>query len=79
MLETCRQLRQGTNDYVSIVERSFNASERSVQFYLVAMTAAESADYRDQRMFDDIAARNGFSDEAVASRIDAFRSEHRSR
>lgn len=30
-------------------------------------------------MFADIAARNVFSDAAVASRIDAFRSEHRAR
>ncbi|MFT4930255.1 MAG: hypothetical protein ACI91T_000121 [Natronomonas sp.] len=29
MLGTCRQLRQGTNNYVSIVELSFNAIERS--------------------------------------------------
>jgi hypothetical protein len=27
MLGTCRQLRQGTNNYVSIVELSFNAME----------------------------------------------------
>jgi len=44
------------------------------------MTAAESADYRTHEdVFDDIAARNVFSDEDVASRIDAFRSEHRAR
>ncbi|MFC7133294.1 MULTISPECIES: hypothetical protein [Salinibaculum] len=80
MLGTCRQLRQGTNNHVSIVELSFNAIERSFQFYLVEMTAAESADYRKhEEVFDDIAARNIFSDEAVAGRIDAFRSEHRSR
>jgi len=80
MLGTCRQLRQGTNNYVSIVELSFNAIERSFQFYLVEMTTAESTDYRDHaEVFDDIAARNVFSDEDVASRIDAFRSEHRSR
>ena len=80
MLGTCRQLRQGTNNYVSIVELSFNAIERSFQFYLVKMTAAESADFiNHEDVFDDIAARNVFSDEDVASRIDAFRSEHRSR
>ncbi|OVE82933.1 hypothetical protein [Natronolimnobius baerhuensis] len=80
MLGTCRQLRQGTNNYVSIVELSFNAIERSFQFYLVEMTSAESADYRKhEEVFADIAARNVFSDEEVASRIDAFRSEHRSR
>jgi hypothetical protein len=80
MLGTCRQLRQGTNNYVSIVELSFNAIERSFQFYLVEMTAAESADYRKHEdVFDDIAAKNLFSDEDVAGRIDAFRSEHRSR
>lgn len=80
MLGTCRQLQQGTNNYVSIVELSFNAIERSFQFYLVEMTTAESADYRThEAVFDDIAARNVFSDETVASRIDAFRSEHRSR
>ena len=45
MLGTCQQLRQGTNNYVSIVELSFNATERSFQFYLVEMTTAESADY----------------------------------
>jgi len=33
MLGTCRQLRNGTNNYVSIVELSFNAIERSFQFY----------------------------------------------
>jgi hypothetical protein len=44
------------------------------------MTAAGSADYRQHEdVFDDIAARNVFSDEDVASRIEAFRSEHRSR
>ena len=80
MLGTCRQLREGTNNYVSIVELSFNAIERSFQFYLVDMTAAESADYRNHaEVFDDIAARNIFSDEGIAGRIDAFRSEHRSR
>ena len=35
MLGTCRQLRQGTNNYVSIVELSFNAIERSFQFYQI--------------------------------------------
>lgn len=80
MLGTCQQLRQGTNNYVSIVELSFNAIERSFQFYLVEMTAAESADYiNHEEVFDDIAARNVFSDENIASRIEAFRSEHRSR
>jgi hypothetical protein len=80
MLGTCRQLRAGTNNYVSIVELSFNAIERSFQFYLVEMTAAESADYRQhEEVFDDIEARNVFSSEAVADRIDAFRAEHRSR
>ena len=44
------------------------------------MTAAESADFiNHEEVFDDIAARNVFSDEDIASRIDAFRSEHRSR
>ena len=80
MLGTCRQLRDGTNNYVSIVELSFNAIERSFQFYLVEMTTAESADYlTHEDVFDDIAARNIFSDNEIASRIDAFRSEHRSR
>lgn len=80
MLGTCRQLRQGTNNYVSIVELSFNAIERTFQFYLIEMTTAESADYRNHEdVFDDIAARNVFSDEDVASRIEMFRSEHRSR
>ena len=80
MLGTCQQLRQGTNNYVSIVELSFNAIERSFQFYLVEVTTAESADYiNHEKVFDDIAARNVFSDEGIASRIEAFRSEHRSR
>ncbi|WP_123538219.1 hypothetical protein [Halosimplex salinum] len=80
MLGTCRQLRTGTNNYVSVVELSFNAIERSFQFYLVEMTAAESSDYRNhEEVFEDVAARNVFSDEAVAGRIDAFRSEHRPR
>ena len=80
MLGTCRQLRNGTNNYVSIVELSFNAIERSFQFYLIDMTTAESADYRKHEdVFDDIEARNVFSDAEVADRIDAFRSEHRSR
>ena len=79
-LGTCRQLRHGTNNYVSIVELSFNAIERSFQFYLLEMTAAKSADYRTHEdVFADIAARNVFSDADIASRIDAFRSEHRSR
>ena len=80
MLGTCRQLRNGTNNYVSIVELSFNAIERSFQFYLIKMTTVESADYRKHEdVFDDIEARNVFSDAEVADRIDAFRSEHRSR
>lgn len=80
MLGTCRQLRNSTNNYVSIVELSFNAIERSFQFYLIEMTTAESADYRKHEdVFDDIEARNVFSDAEVADRIDTFRSEHRSR
>lgn len=80
MLGTCRQLRRGTNNYVSIVELSFNAIERSFQFYLVEMTNAESSDYRKHdEVFNDIEARNVFSDAHVADRIDAFRAEHRSR
>jgi hypothetical protein len=80
MLGTCRQLRQGTNNYVSIVELSFNAIERSFQFYLVEMTAAESADFiNHDQVSNDIAARNVFSDEDIASRIEAFRAEHRPR
>lgn len=80
LLGTCRQLRAGTNNYVSIVELSFNAIERSFQFYLVELTAAESSDYRTHDdVFSDIEARNVFSDEAVADRTDAVRSEHRSR
>lgn len=59
---------------------SLNAIERSFQFDLVEMTAAASSDYRQHtEVFDDVAARNVFPDEAVADRIDAFRSEHRSR
>lgn len=34
MLGTCQQLRDGSNNFVSIVELSFNAIERSLQFYL---------------------------------------------
>lgn len=80
MLGTCRQLRDGSNNFVSIVELSFNAIERSLQFYLVEQTAANSSDYRNHRqVFEHIAARGVFSDENVADRIDAFRSEHRSR
>jgi len=80
MLGTCRQLRQGTNNYVSLVELSFNTIERSFQFYLVDQTASNSSDYRDhEQVFEDIAARGVFSDEEIADRIDAFRSEHRSR
>ena len=80
MLGTCRQLRQGMNNYVSIVELSFNAIERSFQFYLVEMTAAESTDYiKHEEVFEDIAARNVFPDGNIAGRIEAFRSEHRSR
>ena len=80
MLGTGRQLRRGTNNYVSIVELSFNAIERSFQFYLVEMTAAESAGYTDHdAVFEDIEARNVFSDRRVAERVAAFRSEHRSR
>ena len=80
MLGTCRQLRHGRNNYVSLVELSFNAIERSFQFYLVEQTAASSTDYRDHgQVFVDIAARGVFSDTDVVDRIDAFRSEHRSR
>ena len=63
----------GLRDVVDALERSF-------QFYLVEMTTADSTDYlKHQEVFDDIAARNVFSDEDVAGRIEAFRSEHRSR
>lgn len=80
MLGTCRQLRNGSNNYVSIVELSFNAIERSFQFYLVDRTMTNSSDYRDHgQVFEDIATRGVFSDENIADRIDAFRSEHRSR
>lgn len=80
MLGTCRQLRQGTNNYVSIVELSFNAIERSFQFYVVDQTSANSSDYRDHdQVFEDVASSGVFSDAAVADRIDAFRLEHRSR
>ena len=80
MLGTCRQLQHGSNNYVSIVELSFNAIERSFQFYLVDRTVATSSDYWDHgQVFEDIAARGLFSDEDVAGRIDAFRSEHRAR
>ena len=37
MLGTCRQLRYGSNNYVSIVELSFNAIERSFQFYVTRL------------------------------------------
>lgn len=80
MLGTCRQLRSGTNNYVSIVELSFNAIERSFQFYLVDQTAAESSDFRKhEQVFEDIESRGVFSDTGVPARIDAFRSEHRAR
>lgn len=80
MLGTCRQLRHGSNNYVSLVELSFNAIERSFQFYLIEQTAASSSDYRTHgQVFEDIAARGVFSDEHIADRIDAFRAEHRSR
>ena len=74
MLGTCRQLRAGTNNYVSIVELSFNAIERSFQFYLVDQTAAESADFRThEQVFEDIENRGVFSDTGVPARIGAFR------
>lgn len=80
MLGTCRQLRDGTNNNVSIVELSFNAIERSLQFYLVEMTAAESSDYHEHGdVYRDIEKRGVFSDENIADRIDSFRAEHRSR
>lgn len=80
MLGTCRQLRDGTNNYVSLVELSFNSIERSLQFYLVEMTAAESADFHDHsEVFEAIESRNVFSDTAIAARIEALRSRHRAR
>ena len=80
MLGTCRQLRRGTNNYVSIVELSFNAIERSFQFYLVEKTPAESADFRSHgQVFEEISARGVFSETDVPDRIDAFRSAHRAR
>ena len=80
MLGTCRQLRHGTNNYVSIVELSFNAIERSFQFYLVDQTAAESTDFRaHEHVFEDIEGRGVFSDTGIPGRIDSFRSEHRAR
>lgn len=80
MLGTSRQLRHGTNNYVSIVELSFNAVERSFQFYLVDQTAAESSDFRaHEQVFEDIEGRGVFSDTGIPGRIDSFRSEHRAR
>jgi hypothetical protein len=80
MLGTCRQLRRGTNNYVSIVELSFNAVERSFQFYLVDQTAAESSDFRaHEQVFEEIDGRGVFSDTGIPGRIDSFRSEHRAR
>jgi len=80
MLGTCRQLRRGTNNHVSVVELSFNAIERSFQFYLVDQTAAQSADYRaHEQVFEDIEGRGVFSDTGIPGRIDSFRSEHRAR
>jgi hypothetical protein len=80
MLGTCRQLRRGSNNYVSIVELSFNAIERSFQFYLVDQTAADSSDFRaHEQVFEDIEGRGVFSDTGIPSRIDSFRSEHRAR
>jgi len=80
MLGTCRQLRRGSNNHVSIVELSFNAIERSFQFYLVDQTAASSADFRKHEdVFEDIERRGVFSETSVPARIDAFRSEHRAR
>lgn len=80
MLGTCRDLRHGSNNHVSLVELSFNVIERTFQFYLVDVTAAESADYRDhEAVFADIEERNVFAGQDVAERIDSFRSEHRSR
>ncbi|MFQ3295690.1 MAG: hypothetical protein ACI9EZ_002223 [Halobacteriales archaeon] len=47
---------------------------------MVDQTSANSSDYRDHgQVFEDIASSGVFSDAAVADRIDAFRSEHRSR
>ncbi|PSP37596.1 hypothetical protein BRC71_11585 [Halobacteriales archaeon QH_7_65_31] len=78
MLGTCRQLRRGTNNYVSTVELSFNAIERSFQFYLVNQTAAKSSDFRShEQVFEDIEGRGVFSDTEIPGRIDSFRSEHR--
>ena len=75
-----RQLRRGTNNYLSIVELSFNAVGRSFQFYLVDQTAAESSDFRaHEQVFEDIEGRGVFSDTGIPGRIDSFRSEHRAR
>lgn len=80
MLGTCRQLEAGTNNYVSIVELSFNAIERSFQFYVVDMTSSVSSDFtHHDEVFEEIGARNVFSDRDVPGRIAALRSEHRSR
>ena len=80
LLGMCRQLRHGTNNYVSIVELSFNAIERSCQFYLVDQTASESSDFRTQeQVFEDIEGRGVFADTGIPGRINAFRSEHRAR
>ena len=67
-------------NYVSIVELSFNAVERSFQFYLVDQTAAESSDFRaHEQVFEDIEGRGVFSDTGIPGRIESFRSEHRAR
>lgn len=71
MLGTCRQLRDWPKNYVSIVELSFNAIERSFQFYLVEMTAAKFSDYRTHsEYFEDIEAE-------TSSRIRALPIESR--
>lgn len=78
LLNTCRELRYGDNNYVSQVELSFGAIERSFQFYVVETTAMESSEFRrHEDVFAEIAARNVFSDVDAASRIDGLRAEHR--
>ena len=68
------------NEQLREHRRTLIQRNRAVVSVLPCRDDGSSADYiNHEEVFDDIAARNVFSDEDIASRIEAFRSEHRSR
>lgn len=69
LLESCRSLRQQDGYYTSVIELSFGAIERSIQYYLLEFTANTTEDFLDhERIYSRAAAQNVF-DEVIEDRF----------